>query len=127
MLFSNLPSDSPFQMFQDYYGRAENHGDKFAEISFPTLVEPVIETFLTISDSISCSETDAGSPESKFTTPSGTPHSLQISTNSITVPGVITSGLQITEQPAARAVDIFLDANINGKFHGTNAATTPTG
>ena len=31
MLFSNLPSDSPFQMFQDYYGRAENHGDKFAE------------------------------------------------------------------------------------------------
>ena len=31
MLFSNLPSDSPFQMFQDYYSRAENHGDKFAE------------------------------------------------------------------------------------------------
>ena len=99
----------------------------FFKISFPTLVEPVIETFLTISDSISCSETDAGSPESKLTTPSGTPLSLQISTNSITVPGVITSGLQITEQPAARAVDIFLDANINGKFHGTNAATTPTG
>ena len=34
----------------------------FFKISFPTLVEPVIETFLTISDSISCSETDAGSP-----------------------------------------------------------------
>ena len=74
----------------------------------------MIETFLTMSDSISCSEIEAGSPESKLTTPSGTPHSLQISTNSITVPGVITSGLHITEQPAARAVDIFLEAKING-------------
>ena len=42
-------------------------------------------------------------------------------------PGVITSGLQITEQPAASAVDIFLAAKTIGKFHGTNAATTPTG
>ena len=50
-----------------------------------------------------------------------------MSTNSITVPGVITSGLQITEHPAAKAVEIFLDANIRGKFHGTSAATTPTG
>ena len=31
MLFSNLPVESPFQMFQDYYSRAEDHGDKFAE------------------------------------------------------------------------------------------------
>ena len=50
-----------------------------------------------------------------------------ISTNSITVPGVITSGLQITEHPAARAVEIFLAANIRGKFHGDKVATTPTG
>jgi len=28
-------------------------------------------------------------------------------TNSITAPGVIVSGLQITEQPAAKAVEIF--------------------
>ncbi len=46
---------------------------------------------------------------------------------SITQPGAITSGLQITEQPAAMAVEIFLDAKIIGKFQGTNAATTPTG
>ena len=46
---------------------------------------------------------------------------------SITHPGVITSGLQITEHPAARAVEIFLEAKTIGKFHGTNAATTPTG
>ena len=50
-----------------------------------------------------------------------------MSTISITLPGVITSGLTITEQPAANAVEIFLDAKITGKFHGTKAATTPTG
>ena len=37
------------------------------------------------------------------------------------------SGLQITEHPAANAVDIFLAAKISGKFHGDKAATTPTG
>ena len=46
---------------------------------------------------------------------------------SITLPGVITSGLQITEHPAANAVEIFLAAKITGKFQGTKAATTPTG
>ena len=54
-------------------------------------------------------------------------HFNNISTISITLPGVITSGLTITEQPAAKAVEIFLDARITGKFHGTKAATTPTG
>ena len=80
-----------------------------------------------ISDSNSSFEMLSGSPDKRFTTPGGTPASLQIFTNSITVPGVITSGLQITEHPAAKAVDIFLAAKTNGKFQGTNAATTPTG
>ena len=31
MLFSNLPAENPFQIFQDYYSQAEDHGDKFAE------------------------------------------------------------------------------------------------
>ena len=39
----------------------------------------------------------------------------------------MTSGLQMTEHPAARAVEIFLAAKISGKFHGDSAATTPTG
>ena len=69
----------------------------------------------------------AGSPDRRFTTPGGTPASLQISTNSITQPGVITSGLTITEHPADKAVEIFLDARVIGKFQGTSAATTPTG
>ena len=99
----------------------------FFNINLPTLVEPVIDTFLIISDSNSSFEISAGSPDNKLTTPSGTPASLQILTNSITAPGVITSGLQITEQPAASAVEIFLAAKMIGKFHGIKAATTPTG
>ena len=68
-----------------------------------------------------------GSPDNKLITPLGTPLSLHISTNSITVPGVITSGLIITEHPAASAVEIFLEDKTRGKFHGERAATTPTG
>ena len=80
-----------------------------------------------MSDEINCDAILGGSPESKLTTPGGIPHSLQISINSITVPGVITSGLIITEQPAASAVEIFLDDKTKGKFQGDKAATTPTG
>ena len=76
---------------------------------------------------INSDEIFAGSPDNKFTTPGGTPASLQISTISITHPGVITSGFTITEQPAAKAVEIFLEAKIIGKFQGIRAATTPTG
>ena len=68
-----------------------------------------------------------GSPDKRFTAPGGTPAFSTNIYNSITTPGVIVSGLIITEQPAARAVEIFLAAKINGKFQGDNAATTPTG
>ena len=90
-------------------------------------MDPVIEIFFIISDFISSSDILAGSPDNKFTTPGGTPASLQISTISITLPGVMTSGFTITEQPAANAVEIFLDASTTGKFQGTKAATTPIG
>ena len=97
------------------------------KINLPTRVDPVIDIFLIISDEISCCAILGGSPDNKFITPLGTPHSLQISTNSITVPGVITSGFTITEHPAAKAVEIFLDDKTRGKFQGVKAATTPTG
>ena len=97
------------------------------KIILPTLVDPVKEIFFTMSEEINWDAIEGGSPDNKFTTPGGTPHWLIISTNSITVPGVIISGLQITEHPAAKAVEIFLEAKIRGKFHGDKAATTPTG
>jgi pyridoxamine 5'-phosphate oxidase len=31
MLFNNLHKERPFELFHDYYARAEEHGDKFAE------------------------------------------------------------------------------------------------
>ena len=80
-----------------------------------------------MSEEINCDAIDGGSPDNKFTTPGGTPHWFIISTNYKTEPGVITSGLQITEHPAAKAVEIFLAARTNWKFHGDSAATTPTG
>ena len=75
-----------------------------------------------ISDEINCDAIAGGSPDKRLTTPAGIPHSLQISTNSITTPGVIVSGLIITEQPAASAVEIFLAAKTSGKFQGDKAA-----
>ena len=97
------------------------------KINFPTLVDPVIDIFLTTSESISCDAISAGSPESIFTVPSGNPTSFIMSINVMTDPGVITSGLQIIEQPAPKAVEIFLEAKIHGKFQGTKPTTTPTG
>jgi hypothetical protein len=43
------------------------------------------------------------------------------------VSGERSEGLRITELPLANAGPNFQDAIINGKFHGTMAATTPTG
>ena len=87
----------------------------------------MIETFLIIFDEINSLDTSSGSPDKRLTTPGGIPASLIIFINSITAPGVIISGFTITEQPAANAVEIFREAKIIGKFHGINAATTPTG
>ena len=99
----------------------------FFKINFPTLVEPVIETFFTILEEMSSFDTCSGSPDRRLTTPGGMPASFITFINSITAPGVITSGFTITEHPAANAVEIFLEANIIGKFQGISAATTPTG
>ena len=80
-----------------------------------------------MSEEINSDAIEAGSPDKRFITPGGTPASLQMFTNYITLPGVITSGLTITEHPAAKAVEILRAAKIIGKFQGTKAATTPTG
>ena len=47
---------------------------RVGKIILPTLGEPVNEIFFTISEEINCEAIDAGSPESKFTTPGGIPH-----------------------------------------------------
>ncbi len=43
------------------------------------------------------------------------------------VPGVSSEGLITIEQPAASDAEILRIGDPAGKFHGTNAATGPTG
>ena len=62
-----------------------------------------------------------------FTTPGGRPASVKARASSATLAGVSSGPLMMMEQPAASAAAIFLTAWLIGKFHGVNAATTPTG
>ena len=55
------------------------------------------------------------------------PASSASSPSSSAVSGVSEAGFSTTVQPHARAGAIFHIEFISGKFHGTIAATTPTG
>ena len=97
------------------------------KISFPTSTDPVKETFFTIGDLIKYFEIKDDFPVTKFTTPFGTPASLQACIICMHVPGVSLAGLRIIEQPAAIEAATFLAGNKIGKFQALKAATTPTG
>jgi hypothetical protein len=60
-------------------------------------------------------------------TPGGNPASRASSPSASAVSGVWTRGLEDDGVPAASAGATFQTASSNGKFHGTIAATTPTG
>ena len=66
-------------------------------------------------------------PGSTLNTPSGIPASVASAASRIAVSGDFSDGLRMNELPAASAGPIFQAAMISGKFHGTIAATTPTG
>jgi hypothetical protein len=59
--------------------------------------------------------------------PGGTPASSKHFTSSTQAPGVSSEALTMIEQPAASAAAILRTGVSVGKFHGVNAATTPTG
>jgi hypothetical protein len=80
-----------------------------------------------MSDGIRCSDTFAGTPNTRLSTPGGTPASTTQRTSSTQLPGVSSDALRISEQPAASAPPILRAGVSVGKFHGVNAATTPTG
>ncbi|EKD60312.1 MAG: hypothetical protein ACD_54C00820G0001 [uncultured bacterium] len=60
-------------------------------------------------------------------TPGGTPASSASSASFSRVRDAVSAGFSTIELPAAKAGAIFQDPIISGKFHGTIAATTPTG
>src|SRR5918999_2046038 len=93
----------------------------------PTGIEPVNDTLRTIGDGIRCSDTFAGTPNTRLSTPGGTPASTTQRTSSTQLPGVSSDAFRISEQPAASAPPILRAGVSVGKFHGVNAATTPTG
>ena len=93
----------------------------------PTGIEPVKEIFFTMSEASRCSDTSAGTPNTRLSTPAGRPASAKQRTISTQVPGVSSEALMISEQPAASAAPILRAGVSAGKFHGVKAATTPTG
>ena len=73
----------------------------------PTGTEPVNEILRTIGEAIRCSETIAGTPNTRLITPGGTPASSKHFTSSTQPPGVSSDALMMIEQPAASAAAIL--------------------
>ena len=73
----------------------------------PTGTEPVNEILRTMSEPIRCSDTSAGTPNTRLQTPFGNPASTMQRTSSTQVPGVSSDALTMIEQPAASAAAIL--------------------
>src|SRR5579862_4093071 len=93
----------------------------------PTGIEPVKEILRIASLLKRYSETSAGTPNTRLSTPAGKPASAKQRTISTQAPGVSSDALRMSEQPAASAPPTFRAGVSTGKFHGVNAATTPIG
>ena len=92
----------------------------------PTAVEPVKAT-QSMSMCAASRRPVSPAPGSTCNTPSGRPASAASAASRMAVSGDFSLGLRMTLLPAASAGAIFHDAISSGKFHGTMAATTPTG
>ena len=77
--------------------------------------------------SVSTVPTTVPRPETMFNTPSGRPACRNSPQTSATIEFVSSAGLQTIVQPTASAGAILKASIMIGKFHGTIAATTPTG
>ena len=93
----------------------------------PTAVEPVNTRPSTSMCRASASPASWPKPGSTLNTPSGMPASATSSARRSTLSGDFSEGLSSTELPVASAGASFQAAISSGKFHGTIAATTPSG
>src|SRR5512139_3418982 len=87
----------------------------------PAGIEPVKEIFFTALAGMRCSDTLAGTPNTRLSTPAGNPASAKHLTSSTQPPGVSSDALMMIEQPAASAPAIFRTGVSVGKFHGVKA------
>ena len=92
----------------------------------PVADEPVNETLATSGCAISAWPTSPA-PFTTLKAPAGMPASTARSAIRNSTSGVNSLGLTTTVQPVVSAAAIFQMPIISGKFHGTIAATTPTG
>src|SRR6185369_3858375 len=95
--------------------------------SIPVLVEPVNATLSTPGWRTSARPTAGPLPVMTLKTPSGMPASVTSLASSSAVTGVWSEGLTTIVQPVASAGASFHVKSNSGEFHGTTAATTPTG
>ena len=95
--------------------------------SMPVLVEPVNATLSTPGWRTSARPTAGPLPVMTLKTPSGMPASVTSLASSSAVTGVWSDGLTTIVQPVASAGASFQVSSSSGEFHGTTAATTPTG
>src|SRR5215471_6301244 len=93
----------------------------------PVASDPVNATFATSGCSTSGTPTSVPNPVTTFTTPDGNPASSISFMNSRIDADVYSDGFTTTVLPAASAGASFHVAKSNGEFHGTIAATTPSG
>ena len=93
----------------------------------PVGVEPVNAILRTSGWVTSASPASAPVPVITLKTPSGRPASARISANRSVVNGVVSAGLATTVFPHISAGPSLLASSVVGKFHGTIAATTPSG
>ena len=101
--------------------------DALAMTSRPTAVEPVKATLATSGCSTSRVPAVGPFPTTTWKTPSGRPASSASSTSRTAVNGVSSAGFTTMVLPVASAGPTFHEVMAIGKFHGTMAATTPSG
>ena len=93
----------------------------------PVDVSPVNAILSMPGCSTSIRPTSEPGPVMTLRTPGGSPTLAAMSARASAVNGVWLAGLTITVLPHASAGATFHAVSSSGKFHGTMAATTPTG
>src|SRR5262249_48424705 len=96
-------------------------------IRWPVAVDPVNATLSTPGYSARAAPAVPPNPVTMFTTPAGRPIPVSSSPRRSATRLASSAGLSTMVQPGASTGPIFHTALLTGRFHGTIAATTPTG
>ena len=93
----------------------------------PIGTEPVKLTLTTRESFMIVGVISTGRPTTRLTAPLGKPASSKHLMSAMVAPAASLDGRTTSVLPAAKAGAILRASSNSGKFHGTNAATTPSG